>query len=67
MNFFEFINKFRIEEAKEILKNDTEKYLNIIDVAYEVGFNNKVTFNKSFKKILSQTPTQYLSALRASF
>ncbi len=67
LNFFELINKFRIEEAKEILKNDTEKRLNIIDVAYEVGFNNKVTFNKSFKKILAQTPTQYLNALRGSF
>ena len=67
LNFFELINKFRIEEAKEILKNDTEKRLNIIDVAYEVGFNNKVTFNKSFKKILAQTPTQYLNALKGSF
>jgi len=67
LNFFELINKFRIEEAKEILKNDIEKRLNIIDVAYEVGFNNKVTFNKSFKKILAQTPTQYLNALRGSF
>ena len=67
LNFFELINKFRIEEAKEILKNDTTKQLNIIDVAYEVGFNNKVTFNKSFKKILAQTPTQYLNTLRGSF
>lgn len=64
LNFFELINKFRIVEALEILKNDTHKNLNIIDVAYEVGFNNKVTFNKSFKKILSQTPSQYLISLR---
>lgn len=64
LNFFELINKYRIYEALEILKNDTQKQLNIIDVAYEVGFNNKVTFNKSFKKILAQTPTQYLNAIR---
>jgi len=63
LNFFELINKYRINEALDILKNDTQKKLNIIDVAYEVGFNNKVTFNKSFKKILAQTPTQYLNAL----
>jgi len=63
LNFFELINKFRIEEATEILKNDKNKNLNIIDVAYEVGFNNKVTFNKSFRKVLSQTPSQYLSSL----
>jgi len=63
LNFFELINKFRIEEALEILKNDRERNLNIIDVAYEVGFNNKVTFNKSFRKQVSLTPTQYLSSL----
>jgi len=64
INFFELINKYRIAEALEILKNDKHNNLNIIDVAYEVGFNNKVTFNKSFKKILSQTPTQYIVSLR---
>ncbi|MBL4662162.1 MAG: helix-turn-helix transcriptional regulator [Flavobacteriaceae bacterium] len=63
LNFFELINRYRIEEATEILKNDKNKNLNIIDVAYEVGFNNKVTFNKSFRKVLSQTPSQYLSSL----
>jgi len=60
LNFFELINKYRIEEAIEILQNDTQGNLNIIDVAYEVGFNNKVTFNKSFKKYYNQTPSQYL-------
>jgi AraC-like DNA-binding protein len=66
LSFFELINTYRIEEALEILKNDTTKSMNIIEVAYEVGFNNKVSFNKSFKKHLSQTPTQYIGALRAS-
>jgi len=64
MNFFELINTYRINEALKILKSDGT--LNIIEVAYEVGFNNKVTFNKSFKKLLSQTPTQYLNQLEAS-
>lgn len=65
LNFFELINRYRIEEASEILKNDTYKSMNIIEVAYEVGFNNKVTFNKSFKKFLSQTPSQYILSLEA--
>lgn len=63
LNFFELMNKYRIAEALEILK-DNSKDLSIIQVAYEVGFNNKVTFNKSFKKHLSQTPSQYLLSLR---
>lgn len=59
-NFFELINSYRIKEAMEILKQDTSREKNIIDVAYQVGFNNKVTFNKSFKKINNLTPSQYL-------
>ena len=61
LNFFELINLYRINEAKEIMLSiDQKKRPNIIDIAYEVGFNNKVTFNKSFKKITQITPTEYL-------
>ena len=63
MNFFELINSYRIREAIEIFRNDRKKNLSIIEVAYEVGFNNKVTFNKSFKKHLSQTPSQFITSL----
>ena len=65
VSFFELINSYRIEETLEILKSDTDQKMNIIEVAYEVGFNNKVSFNKSFKKHLSQTPSQYIGALGA--
>ena len=65
LSFFELINTYRIEETLVILKNDTEKSMNIIEVAYEVGFNNKVSFNKSFKKHLSQTPSQYIGSLHS--
>ncbi|NHF57920.1 helix-turn-helix domain-containing protein [Flavobacteriaceae bacterium TP-CH-4] len=59
VNFHEMINKYRIQEAKYLLKNDQHKNLNIIDIAYEVGFNNKVTFNKAFKKDTNLTPSEY--------
>lgn len=60
LNFFELINKYRIEEAKELLKNKKYRGHAIIDIAYEVGFNNKVTFNKSFKKYNQITPSEYM-------
>ena len=59
MNFHELVNKYRIQEAKYILETDRKKSLHIIDVAYEVGFNNKVTFNKAFKKDTHLTPSEY--------
>ncbi|WP_299899689.1 helix-turn-helix transcriptional regulator [uncultured Aquimarina sp.] len=65
LNFFELINKYRIEAAKELLKEERHKNFNIIDIAYEVGFNNKVTFNKSFKKYNQVTPSEYLKSLVA--
>ena len=59
ISFHELINKYRIEEAKKLLDNDHQKNLNIIDIAYEVGYNNKVTFNKAFKKDTQLTPSEY--------
>ena len=64
MNFFELINKFRIEEAIDLLMEDKNGNLNIIDIAYEVGYNNKVTFNKAFKKATSLTPTQFIDSVK---
>lgn len=65
LNFFELMNKYRIAEAMEILQDDSHD-LSIIQVAYQVGFNNKVTFNKSFKKMVAKTPSQYVTSLRTS-
>ncbi len=59
MGFHDLINKYRIDEAKKIMASDYQKNLNIIDIAYEVGYNNKVTFNKAFKKDTQLTPSQY--------
>ena len=59
VSFHELVNKYRIEEAKKILLNDQQRNLNIIDIAYEVGYNNKVTFNKAFKKDTELTPSQF--------
>jgi AraC-like DNA-binding protein len=64
MNFFELINKFRIEEAINLLLEDENGNLNIIDIAYEVGYNNKVTFNKAFKKNTSLTPTEFINSIK---
>lgn len=59
LSFHELVNKYRIEEAKKILTDDQQRNLNIIDIAYEVGYNNKVTFNKAFKKDTNLTPSQF--------
>lgn len=59
MNFFNFVNKFRIDDAKEILQSkDSEKYT-IEGVAKMVGFNSKSSFNGAFKKSTGYTPSEF--------
>jgi AraC-like DNA-binding protein len=58
-NFYEFINRYRIEEAKRILVDSWYKHTSILEIAYEVGFNSKATFNRAFKKYTALTPLMY--------
>ena len=58
-SFFEYVNQLRIEEAKQLLAETTRSDLHVIEVAYTVGFNNKVSFNTAFKKATGMTPTEF--------
>ncbi len=59
-NFFDFINHYRIEEFKNQCKNEKNKHLNIIGLAFNCGFNSKATFNRVFKKSTGLTPSEYM-------
>jgi len=54
--FFELIGQFRIEEAKDLLKESENK---ISDIAFEIGYNSLSAFNTAFKKATGSTPTIY--------
>ncbi|MDZ4727705.1 MAG: helix-turn-helix domain-containing protein [Leptospira sp.] len=56
-NFFQFVNFFRIQEAKELCKNAPEK--TILSIAFEVGFPSKSTFYDAFKRETGLSPTEY--------
>lgn len=58
-NFFEFINSYRIEEAKRLLADSRYASKNMLEVMYDVGFNSKATFNTLFKKKVGMTPSEY--------
>lgn len=58
-HFFDFINEYRIEKAKEILKDPLQKELTILEVLYQIGFNSKSSFSTSFKKYTGTTPTDF--------
>lgn len=58
-NFADFVNGYRIRAAAQLLTSTSKKEMNIIEIAYKVGFNNKKAFNLAFKKITQMTPTEY--------
>jgi AraC-like DNA-binding protein len=60
-NFFQFINKYRVEEAKKLLLSGETKQLNMLGIAYNSGFNSKTAFNTAFKKELGMSPTAFLT------
>jgi AraC-like DNA-binding protein len=58
-NFFDFINRYRVEEVKaKIIDPEYQKY-SVLGIAYEAGFNSKSAFNRVFKNITGQTPSSY--------
>lgn len=59
MSFFEFINYHRIQEAAELLICSDGDSFQITEIAYQVGFNNRTSFYKSFKKEYGVTPSEF--------
>ena len=59
INFYEFINKYRIEEAKKMLVDPEHKETTITDIYLAVGFNSKSVFYTFFKKFENVTPSQF--------
>jgi len=58
-NFSDFINKFRVQEAKRLLSGQDYNAYTIVAIGLECGFNSKSTFYTAFKKFTGETPTQY--------
>lgn len=58
-NFYQFINRFRIDEAKKLILDPKKNHLSLLGIGYEVGFNSKSVFNTTFKKTTQQTPSEY--------
>ena len=60
INFTDYLSRVRIEKAKNLLLNPNTR---VSEVAYAVGFQSLTHFNRVFKKILGQSPTEYRSQL----
>jgi AraC-like DNA-binding protein len=60
-NFHDFINARRVAEACRRLRES--RGTNLLELAMDVGFNSKSSFNRAFRKFAGATPSEYLAGL----
>lgn len=60
LHFTQYLARVRIEKAKNLLLNPN---LRISEIAFEVGFQSLTHFNRVFKKITGQSPSEYRALL----
>jgi len=58
-SFYSFVNEYRIEYAKKLLKSEKYNNWSIVAIAFECGFNSKAAFNNFFKKYTNLTPSEF--------
>jgi AraC-like DNA-binding protein len=58
-NFFDFINRYRVETVKNDLIDPEKNNLKMLAIAFDAGFNSKTAFNTIFKKATGKTPSEY--------
>jgi AraC-like DNA-binding protein len=61
LSFTNYVSRVRIEKAKNLLLNPN---LRISEIAYEIGFQSLTHFNRIFKKVIGQSPTDYRAQLK---
>jgi AraC-like DNA-binding protein len=59
-NFFDFINKYRVEEFKIQSLVKSNSHLSILGIAHQCGFNSKAAFYRAFKKFEDISPSAYI-------
>ncbi len=58
-NFFEFMNSYRVEEAKRLLSDNQHADMTVMDVLLHAGFNSKSAFHRFFNRLVGMSPTEY--------
>lgn len=65
LNFNNFINLHRVEEAKRLIEQDIKEKKTLYQILSDAGFNSKSVFNESFKKTTGYTPKEYRKNIKS--
>lgn len=63
-SFYDFVNRFRIDEFKALARDPGKRGWKILALAFEAGFNSKPSFNSAFKRLAGATPSAWISSQR---
>lgn len=58
-NFFEYINSYRVKEAKLLLTSKDMEDKTVLDILLQSGFNSKSAFHRFFKRLVGMSPTEF--------
>ena len=58
-NFYELVNSYRINKAKQLLEQPEHSHRKLLDIAMEVGYKSQSTFYSQFNKQVGMTPKRY--------
>jgi AraC-like DNA-binding protein len=61
LTFTDFVNRARVEKAKRLLLRPSAR---ITEIAYDVGFQSLSHFNRSFRRIADESPTEFRSRMK---
>ncbi|MEL6867864.1 MAG: AraC family transcriptional regulator, partial [Bacteroidota bacterium] len=62
IRFIDFVNQHRVERVQMLIKKGQSSHLSLLGIALESGFNSKSTFNRVFKRMTGQSPSDYQKA-----
>lgn len=63
LTFTDFVNRARVEKAKRLLMRPSAR---ITEIAYDVGFQSLSHFNRSFRRIADESPSEFRCRMKAS-
>ncbi|MEM9546558.1 MAG: AraC family transcriptional regulator [Bacteroidota bacterium] len=64
ISFQKLVARYRVQEAKKLIENSNSQNLKLIDIAFQSGFSNKVSFYRSFKEMEGLSPSDYVKSLK---
>ena len=60
IKFTDYVTRVRLEDARTELLNPNRR---VSEVAYDVGFQSLTQFNRTFKRVFGQSPTEFRAKL----